>query len=97
MTKQEQFLFLVQTAALSNGINLASDPDTRDKYRHEYSATGIMGTMLDAIHASECIPDSMTAHDAAVEFCTYMLGNLRKQEEDASGVRETVPSWFARS
>jgi len=96
MTKQDQFLFLVQTAILANGINLSSQDATRDKYRHEFSATGVMGLMLDAIHASERIPESMTAHRAAVEFCSYMFDNLREQEEAAAERRLDVPSWFAR-
>ncbi|MFC0243694.1 hypothetical protein [Rhodopseudomonas telluris] len=96
MTKQEQFLFLVQTAVLANGINLAASDDTREKYRHVYSAPGVMGLMLDAIEASEKIPETMTAHTAAVEFNTYMLDNLRHQEEHASSRFAAIPRWFAK-
>ena len=97
MTKEDQFLFIVQTAVLANGINLSAQEKTVEKYRHEYSATGVMGLMLDAIWASERIPETKTAHKAAVEFCSYMLDNLRAQEESATGERMMVPSWFARS
>jgi hypothetical protein len=38
----------------------------------------------------------MTAHNAAVDFCSFMLGNLRKSEEEATGKKMTVPHWFAQ-
>jgi hypothetical protein len=55
MTKQDQFLFLVQTAVLTNGINLLSLGEVSHEDRVEISATGVMGLMLDAIQASERI------------------------------------------
>lgn len=96
MTKQDQFLFLVQTAILTNGINLSSIEGAVEKHRVNISVTGVMGLMYDAIYASERIPDSMSAHTAAVEFTTYMLDNLRAIEEKATGERMRVPNWFAR-
>ncbi|APT48402.1 hypothetical protein BSA145_21285 (plasmid) [Bacillus safensis] len=95
MTKQEEFLWIVQAAMLANGINLASRPDAADRYRHEFSATGILGTAGDAVAASKRIPDKMSARDAACDFCGYMLDNLRDQTERAEAARQVCPAWFA--
>lgn len=97
MTKQEQFLYIVQTTILANGINLtASGDETAKKYRHEYSATGVLILMDEAVRASGLIPDSLSAYEAANEFCGFMLSNLKEIEEEASGKKMTVPHWFAR-
>jgi hypothetical protein len=95
MTKQEQFLFIVQTAILANGINLSSRAESSEKYRHEFSATGVLGMLDDSIHASDRIPDNMSAYEAAHEFCNFIFGNLRK-ENKADGTKLDVPRWFAR-
>ncbi|WP_059414292.1 hypothetical protein [Cupriavidus basilensis] len=90
MTKQEQFLWAVQTIMLTNAVNLALEPEQAKKQRHIFSATGTMGTLHDALYASERIPEGMTAVDAANEFCGHMLENLRE-------AGDKVPMWFARS
>jgi hypothetical protein len=95
MTKQQQFLFIVQTAILANAVNLASSPKTNKTYRHVFSATGVLGTLDDVIHASKHIPKRLTAHAAAHEFCHYMFENLRETNE-ANGSTIDCPSWFAR-
>ncbi len=95
MTKQEQFLFVVQTAILANGANLASSAVSAEKYRHEFSATGVLGTLDDAIYASDRIPDSLSAYDAAWEFCNYMFHNLREANE-VEGKKLDCPYWFVR-
>jgi hypothetical protein len=92
MTKQEQFLWLVQTSILANAVNMASSDDNRDRYRHEISATGVLITMDQALRASEMIPDRLTAGEAASEFCGYFLSNIRETEETTP----QVPSWCAR-
>lgn len=97
MTKEAQFLFVVQTVVLTNGINLSSHVELASKYRHVYSASGVMGLIQDAIYASTKIPERMSAFDAAHEFCGYMLSNLRDAQEAAEGQKMTVPVWFARS
>ena len=97
MTKQEQFLCIVQTTILANGINLStSGAEDAKKYRHVYSATGVLILMDEAVRASGLIPDSLSAYEAANEFCGFMLGNLKEAEEEASGKKMTVPYWFAR-
>ena len=96
MSKREQFLYIVQTAVLANGINLiSSSPEMTQKYRHEFSATGVLGLMGDAIYASERIPGNLTAVEAATEFCAYMFFNLRESAEEA-GAEMKCPAWFAR-
>jgi len=96
MTKQEQFLWVVQTMCLANAINLASRPERAEEYRTEISASGSFITMDEAVRASERIPDDLTASEAANEFCSFMFRNLRDAEE-AAGKPMNVPYWFARS
>jgi len=88
MNKQEEFLFIVQTLILTNGINLSLDDDAK-KNRHLFSVAGVTVMLYQAIDASKKIPDNMTAMDAAKEFCFYMLDNLREE-----GTK--VPGWFAK-
>jgi hypothetical protein len=96
MTKQEQFLWMVQTTIIANGVNLASRPDSSEKYRHVFSASGVLSLADEAVNASERIPADMTAFDAANDFCSFMLKNLRDIEVKA-GNNMKVPYWFARS
>jgi hypothetical protein len=95
LTKQEEFLWIVQTAILANGINLSSDPSDREPYKDAYSSTGVRIVMREAIRASRMIPASMDAADAADDFCIWMFRNhqdeLRRDDPTAN-----VPSWFAR-
>lgn len=89
MDKQTQFLWAVQTIALTNAVNLSLDPEKAREQRHIFSATGTIGLLYDALYASERIPEAMSAIEAADEFCGFMLENLR-----APG--QQVPAWFAR-
>ncbi len=95
MTKQDQFLFVVQTAILANGINLAAGADSDEKYRDVISATGVLGTLDEAIHASDRIPDNISAYDAAHQFCNFIFANLREANE-SDGKNLDVPAWLAR-
>ena len=90
MTKQEQFLWVVQTVILANVGNVGSQPEHAAKYRHVISASGVVFTASEAIWASERIPGGMSAQEAAGQFTFWMLENLR-------GSGDTVPGWFARS
>lgn len=96
MNKQQEFLYIVQTTVIANGINMATNPEANTEYRHVFSATGVFGLMDDAIYASKRIPDGMTSTEAADEFLTYMLDNWRETEEAAGKERLVVPDWFAR-
>ena len=95
MTKQEEFLWIVQTAVLANAINLSSDVDTRKEYRHVYSSTGVRITMAEAIRASARIPDDMEAADAADDFCLWCFDNHREAAR-RENPEANVPYWFAR-
>ena len=96
MTKQDHFLWMVQTAILANGISLANG-EAQAHYSHSYSACGALIVAREAVRASERIPETMSAYDAALEFCTYMLDNLRHAAEDARrGKRLDLPAWFSR-
>jgi hypothetical protein len=96
LTKQEQFLWIVQSMVLANAINLSSRPDWAEEHRAEISASGVFITMDEANRASGLIPEDLTAAEAANEFCSFMLKNLRDTEEKAAGHSLTVPHWFAR-
>lgn len=87
MTKQELFLWGVQTVILSNNTNvIRQDPD--GKLAHIYSATGVYSIIQDAIYASERIPENMNAETAIHDFCFYMLENCREDKK--------CPDWFTR-
>jgi hypothetical protein len=89
MTKQEQFLWAVQTVILANAVNVASQRELAAKHRHVISATGVLMDVDEALRASELIPETLTAYQAALEFCTFKLNNLR-------GESPQLPSWFSR-
>ena len=95
MTREEQFLWIVQTAVLANAVNLASDDEVKETYRAVYSSTGVRIVMREAVRASALIPRDMDVGEAADDFCIWMFTNhndlLRKDDPTA-----TVPYWFAR-
>lgn len=98
MTKQEEFLWIVQTVILANNIRLATDPQDQERDTKKlaiYSATGTYITCDDAIFASQRIPDNMTSSKAAHEFMNYFLTNLRENEKE-NGNPIKLPDWCAR-
>ncbi|GAA4169173.1 hypothetical protein [Shinella granuli] len=95
MTKEEQFLWIVQTAILANGINLASDPDRRVAYKDTYSSTGVRIVMREAVRAATLIPKDMDVGDAADDFCLWMFRN-HQEALLAEDHTTRVPYWFAR-
>ena len=97
MTKQEQFLWIVQSTVLAKAINLSSQPESAEKYRRQISAAAVFITMDEATRASGLIPDDLTASDAANEFCYFMLRNLRETEEKAAGRSFERPEWLLRN
>lgn len=89
MTKQEEFLLLVQSAALANAIN-RSLVENVASVRHEISATGVMFIMQEALRASRMIPEDLDSMEAANDFGRYMIG--------VDGARgDHCPAWFARN
>lgn len=95
MPKRGQFLLIVQTAVLANAVGAASRPELAEAYRDEYSATGALRFMAEAVTAGERIPDGMGAAEAADVFCRYQLRHLREAEEKASGMEMERPDWLA--
>ena len=95
MTRDEEFLWIVQTAILANAVNLATDSDKKTDYRDDYSSTGVRMVMREAIRASKLIPKGMDVADAADDFCIWQFRNHREalQRDDSAA---TVPNWFAR-
>jgi hypothetical protein len=85
MTKQEQFLWAVQTLVLTNSINVTSHPSFDDSKRHIVSFTGVSNSVRAALAASEKIPENLTAFEAALEFCGWMLENLRDDSKKMPG------------
>ena len=65
-TKQEHFLWVVQTLVLVN----AGDVGRRFRAKHfEHTAEGVSLILSEAIFASERIPDDLSAGEAALQFC----------------------------
>ncbi len=94
MPKRGQFLLIVQTAVLANGVSLASQPELAETYRDEYSAAGVLELMAEAVAAGERIPDEMGGAQAAAEFCQYKLRHLRDARH-AAGTPVLLPEWLA--
>jgi hypothetical protein len=95
VTKQEQFLWMVQTAIVVNAVQLTVGREPRQDVS-DISLTGNWGAISDAIRASELIPADMDADAAADEYCTFMLDNQRRAEVVAHGHPLECPDWFAR-
>ena len=92
MNKQEEFLYIVQTVMLANSINLSTlGEDKINQYRHVISATGAYTFSTEAIRVSKKIPERMSAENAANEFISYFLDNLKESENNLS-----CPVWCQR-
>ena len=96
MTKQEQFLWIVQTAIIVNAVRLSTQVRP-DREMTGIGLTGNWGAISDAIRASELIPADMDADTAADEYCTYMLANQRQEEVEAQGHPIACPDWLHQS
>lgn len=96
MTKQEQFLWIAQSTVIANAINLSSRPDWAEKHTADISDMSVFIAMDEAVQASELIPEYLTAGQAANEFCTFTLMNMRDTEEQLLGRPLTAPHWFSR-
>ncbi|MFC7739162.1 hypothetical protein ACFQX4_26100 [Roseomonas sp. GCM10028921] len=94
-TKQEQFLWLVQTAVIVNAVRLSTEARPGREVTG-IGLTGNWGAITDAIRASERIPADMDADAAADDYVTYMLENLRREEMEALGHPISCPGWLKR-
>ncbi len=81
---------------LANAINVSTRKPISDEDRTLISATGVFISMDEAIRASGLIPQDMSVGEAANEFCSFMLKNLRDAEEKAAEHALKCPHWFAR-
>ena len=95
MPKRGQFLLIVQTAVLANGVSVAARPELAQAYGDEYSTEAVLRFMAEAVEAGERIPEAMSAGEAAEAFCRYKLRHLREAHERASGTRMQRPGWLA--
>lgn len=97
MPKRGTFLLVVQTAVLANATSVASQPEKAAKYHHEVSALGVLELMSKAVAVSENIPETMSAPEAASEFCHYVLDHLKDAQQERDGVKADPPAWFTQS
>lgn len=88
MTKEAAFIAIVQAMFLANAVNLSLEGDAAER-RHIFSASGAFIFMDEAVRAARLIPDQLSAQEAAHEFASWMLENLREDGDH-------VPGWFAR-
>ena len=95
MPKRGQFLLIVQTAVLANGVSVAARSELAEAYRDEYSTEGVLRFMAAAVEAGERIPETMSAGEAAEAFCRYKLRHLREAHERATGTTMERPGWLA--
>jgi len=95
MTKQEKFLWLVQTMLLTELAHWSiwGVQDTKIA-RADTSLTGNWTLITEAVWACERIPAHMDAYEAAREYVHYMLPIYRHEVEAERG---PVPAWFARA
>lgn len=71
MTKQEQFLIVVQTVVLADVIGTGAGDGAK------YAAYSYMAM---ALHASERIPHELEPAEAAEEFCRWQLDDGDKPD-----------------
>lgn len=94
MTKCDDFLWIVQTLVLADVCRLSSGDAARTRYADTCSPDGVFVSMAEAVRVSRNIPDDLSATDAAHDFGSYILKNLRDEEESTSGHSMQVPDWL---
>ncbi|MFD3190094.1 hypothetical protein ACFMPD_07435 [Sedimentitalea sp. HM32M-2] len=91
MTKQEQFLWGIQTLVLLDAQNFSLDNEHAMKNRHEISATGRFTELMVAIKASEQIPDDVPVQDAIHDFyywLCYRYGDMSDHPAQPTWLRD---------
>ncbi|WP_417272597.1 hypothetical protein [Celeribacter halophilus] len=90
--KRQDFLWIVQSTYLANGINTTTlENDIIEKRRHELSGLGVKNEMCDAVKASYLIPDELDAVEAADEYISWKLFAQRENNHESS---TTSPNWI---
>ena len=80
MTKAEQFLWCAQTALLNNQLMLSRQVETnKTKEFLEIRHVHVLTTR--AIWAAQIIPESMSASEAAAQFCEIAFDNLWHEDK----------------
>ena len=91
LQKRMEFIAIVQSAYLANGINMAAQDRTRDKYRSEYSGLAVKNEMCDAIRAAHLIPGDVDSVIAADDYVSWKLFAAREGTQETDAER---PSWI---
>jgi hypothetical protein len=71
--KKFEFITIVQTGLINNGINRSLDEDAV-RNRHEFSPATVLYHMAETFRAADMIPESITARDAAWDFTMWLIG-----------------------
>ena len=91
MQKRQEFLWIVQSTYLANGIDRSPHPELRKNLVHTFSAVGLKNEMCDAVKASHLIPDDMDSVTAADDYVTWKL--LAQIEPESGSPRANQPAW----
>lgn len=84
--KKFEFITIVQTGLINNGINRSLDEDAV-RNRHEFSPATVLYHMAEAFRAADLIPESVAARDAGWDFTMWLIHG-----HDDPGA--TMPDWF---
>ena len=91
MQKRQEFLWIVQSAYLANGINMSAQENYQDARRAEYSGLGVKNEMCDAVMASHLIPNDITSVKAADDYISW---KLFARGLEGSERNEMMPAWI---
>ncbi len=73
VTKQEGFLWIIQTAILAGAANSVPDPNDTVEDPQSTSVRDALYQACEAVSASENIPDELSMYGAAREYSTHKL------------------------
>jgi hypothetical protein len=90
ITKQEEFLWIVQTAILADSIRVTSRREIKDNSLQ--SGVGAKNFMGDAVRFAGRIPSNLAATEAADDFWEWIVKGVEKDKEAVAG--ETLPLWL---
>jgi hypothetical protein len=97
--KRIEFLAIVQTTMIANGINCSNQEELKDRFRHDYSGLGVKNLMRDAVRASRFIPKEKSFWEAAEEFLLSFLSKFSdswSSEERQANFPEWIPPGFEK-
>ena len=94
MTKQEQFLWIAQTAILADTLARVSHPHSSLQQHSPSSTSTAISVSSQAVYASEHIPEDMSPFEAVHEFCLFTLWSRDDPSDTAERESFHVPHWF---